>query len=105
MQNEEPYELSGLLENPEVVYKKALEKWGIDFQLNMLVEKCAELIVARNQLKRRKVKLTPIVAKIAAVEIMLGQMRCIIDPKLIDTAKKKKLIRLAQRTGQHLPGE
>jgi len=38
--------------------------------------------------------------EIADVEIMLGQMRCIFDPELIDAVKRKKLTKLAERTGQ-----
>jgi len=94
--------LNDLLSDPALIYAEAVKKWGHNMQIDMLVEECAELIAAVNRLKRKRTDLLPLLEEIADVEIMLGQMRCIFDPELIETVKRKKLTRLAERTGQHV---
>lgn len=96
------FTLNDLLSEPALIYAEAVNKWGHNFQFDMLIEECAELIAAMNRLKRGRSDLLPLMEEIADVEIMLGQMRCIFDPELIETVKRKKLIRLAERTGQHV---
>ncbi len=84
---------------PDVIYKEAVDKWGHNSQMNMLIEECAELIAAINRFRRERTDLIPLLEEIADVEIMLGQIRCIFDAELIDIAKRKKLTRLAERVG------
>ena len=93
--------LGDLLSDPTLIYAEAVKKWGHNLQFDMLVEECAELIAAMNRLKRGRSDLVPLLEEIADVEIMLGQMRVIFDPELIETVKRKKLTRLAERTGQY----
>jgi NTP pyrophosphatase (non-canonical NTP hydrolase) len=81
------------------VYRRAREKWGIDSQVDMLVEECAELIAATNRVKRSRTDLTPWFEEIADAEIMLEQMREIYGHEQIDAIKVQKLRRLAERTG------
>lgn len=38
----------------ELLYKKAVEKWGEESQLDQMIEEMAELIVALNKYKRAK---------------------------------------------------
>lgn len=94
--------LNDLLSDPALIYAEAVNKWGHNLQFDMLIEECAELISAMNRLKRGRSDLLPLLEEIADVEIMLGQMRCIFDPELIETVKRKKLTRLAERTGQYV---
>ncbi|HBA72310.1 MAG TPA: hypothetical protein DCZ63_09025 [Geobacter sp.] len=94
-------ELFELLAEPALIYAEAVKKWGHNLQFEMLIEECAELIAAMNRLKRGRSDLMPLLEELADVEIMLGQMRCIFDPELIDTVKRKKLTRLAERIGLH----
>ena len=95
--------LSDLLADPSIIYDCAITKWGFPSQIEMLVEECAELIVAVKHFNReRHEDVLPLINEIADVEIMLEQMRRIFDCELIDMVKRKKLTRLAERTGQHV---
>ena len=55
------------------VYQKAVEKWGREAQLNMLVEECGELIVAVEKFRRGK-GATNLIEECADVQIMLKQV-------------------------------
>jgi NTP pyrophosphatase (non-canonical NTP hydrolase) len=90
-----------IMHNQELIYASAVDKWGNKNQLDMLVEECAELISAVNKLRRGRIGMPEFFDEISDVEIMLGQMRCIFDTNKIDEVKRKKLIRLAERTGRH----
>lgn len=85
---------------PDELYKKAVEKWGVNAQINMLVEEMAELTKAICKLSREdrpafnSMRKNSIEEEIADVEIMLGQMRIIFDSSNIDGYKNKKLQRL-----------
>jgi len=90
----------------EKLYKKACETYGTNAQLEMVVEECAELILAIKKLKRndrnRKEqvkKFHNFLEELADVEIMLEQMRIIyaLSEHKIDSYKKQKLNRLERR--------
>lgn len=78
------------------IYQKALELWGEDFQLQMVIEECSELITAICKYKRyvNDEFILEITEELADVEIMCGQMRLLFDNKLVDEIKNKKLERL-----------
>lgn len=80
------------------LYKTAINKWGAESQINMLVEECAELIVGIN--KYRRTGSDNLLEEIADVEIMLEQARMILgeeNSKIVDIHKKDKLNRLADK--------
>lgn len=82
------------------VYQQAIERWGIDSQVNQLIEECAELIVALNHARRVSWDGAPadhVVEELADVEIMLEQMRMIFDADRIDQVKLQKVLRLRNR--------
>lgn len=63
------------------IYRKAVELWGVDFQLNMVAEECCELAKAVLKL-RRKVNgssLFEVISEIADIEIMLEQLPFILE--------------------------
>jgi len=91
----------------EELYKKAIEKWGIQLQFIMLIEECAEVQKEVTKLLRKGVsdKELPIklMEEIADVEIMLEQLEVFYKHtergeyrKLIDTYKDIKLVRLSK---------
>jgi NTP pyrophosphatase (non-canonical NTP hydrolase) len=55
------------------VYQKAVEKWGKEAQLNMIVEECGELITAIEHWKRGRGN-GELLQEWADVEIMLSQL-------------------------------
>ena len=82
--------------------KEAVQLWGQNSQMGMAQEECAELIVAVNKYFRddSAINVTKLASEIADVEIMMAQLREIIDGPggcLVDTAKRAKLIRLQRR--------
>lgn len=66
------------------VFKKALDTWGKDVQLNMLQEECAELIAAVNHLRRGRATEAEVCAEIADVQIMLDQMKLVFSSEDIE---------------------
>ena len=75
------------------IYKKAILQLGVANQTQMLMEECAELIVAIQHNRRGKVPLRVVAGECADVEIMLGQMRVLMGDT-IDKMKRIKLDRL-----------
>jgi len=88
--------------NRKKLYKKAWDKWGMEAQLGMLMEECAELIIATNKYSRfNKSSAQPardLVEEIADVEIMIEQLKMQLDwenlEQRIETARHDKLLRL-----------
>ena len=72
-----------VMNNPSYVelYKKAIDKWGDDFQLKMVAEECAELIKAVLKMNRKLNGYTieQVIDEIADVQIMLGQLEVILE--------------------------
>lgn len=84
------------------VWREALEKWGIESQLGMVQEECAELIVAINKMFRHGIRdpksFANFVEELADVEIMLREMREFPGvQEAIGPVKIQKMIRLSER--------
>ena len=80
------------------VYEKAIELWGKDFQILMLIEECAELQQALIHRLRGRKEEGEIVEELADVQIMIEQNRLIFDTEnSFDDVKHKKLVRLNAR--------
>jgi len=81
---------------------KAIKTWGIDAQLDMLIEECGELIVAIQHLKRKRVGWDAVAEEIIDVEIMSGQIKLFINNnELFDDIETKKYERLNRRLEKH----
>lgn len=83
---------------------KAIESWGIDAQLDMVAEECAELIV--ELMKRKRVKNGTnemlIMFEGVDVEIMIDQLKNIINKdKIWDSIRAQKLKQLKVRLKEH----
>ena len=63
------------------IYKQALDKWGLDFQLLMLQEECAELIVSVSKLRRGKGNEADMRVEMVDVSIMIEQIRMALEEK------------------------
>jgi NTP pyrophosphatase (non-canonical NTP hydrolase) len=85
--------------NNEQIFKAAIEKFGEKNQQDMCIEECAELIQAINKWRRKPCAFTfhNLLEEIADVEIMLAQLKLIIDADMvIDLHKKQKIERLKE---------
>ena len=76
------------------VYQAALSKWGLDLQLRQLAEECCELSVEALHYAKRKNNFDKLAEEIVDVEIMLEQMRLVVDPITWDRIKQTKLLKL-----------
>jgi hypothetical protein len=74
------------------LYREAIKLWGVDTQIDMMIEECAELI--HSLLKFRRGFQVNVLTELADVEIMSEQMRFIFNPIGIDQEKAEKLKRL-----------
>ena len=82
------------------LFETAIQKWGANAQMDMVVEECAELIKAINKFKRNVSSDTikELCGEIADVEIMCYQARIMLKKgELIDDIKEQKLERLKSR--------
>ena len=82
--------------------KKAILWWGIDFQLLMLIEECAELIQAVSHYKRkREGSFLKLLEEIVDVEILIAQVKLAFvtgtDKNEYLAIKRRKIKRLKER--------
>lgn len=84
--------------NKEKIYKKAIGKYGVAAQLDMVIEEMSELTKEICKIKRGKGNYMNLVEEIADVEIMLEQLKmiCQIRTNDIHGMKYQKLERLKE---------
>ena len=80
------------------IYKLALDKWGIEAQIGMLIEECGELLSAVNKFNRSRCSRDDVLTELADVSIMVEQLSLIYGgyDKFLEE-KDKKLTRLLKR--------
>lgn len=81
----------------EELFKSAVSKWGEPAQVFMLVEEVGEVLTALSQFFRGRVTETELAEETADALIMLGQLRHMVGPELVDLAMTQKLLRLRGR--------
>lgn len=93
--------------NKDALYREALKEWGVDAQMDMIIEECAELIHALQRLRRDRSgdNVEKVWGEIADVEIMMEQARILFDSTEIEKRKEMKLHRLAGRLIESLQNE
>ena len=94
------------IERISAACRKAVELWGPEFQKDMCIEECAELIHAIQKNRRGRATIDDMLEEIADVQIMLIQMRIILKE---DTAYwnifNSKLEGLEKRIEKHIGGK
>jgi NTP pyrophosphatase (non-canonical NTP hydrolase) len=83
--------------NEEEIYNLAIKKWGVSSQMGVAQEECAELIKAISKWFRNIDNGENLEEEVADVEIMLEQLKIILDKDLIQEKKREKLKRLQKR--------
>ena len=87
------------------LYEKAIEKWGVESQINMIKEELAELIVTLCKFERNinGADIYKIADEVADVEIMLEQLYVIFKHReegkwaiIVNERKQHKLNRLRE---------
>ena len=89
------------------ILRQIIDKFGIDYQLAIVQEECAELIQAISKLNRAgssdhpgraaKAALNHLMEEHADVQIMLDQIRIMYPSKAYDTIRAQKIARLQKR--------
>ena len=90
------------LPDRKMLYRRAIDKWGLPLQFGMLMEECAELIQATNKVMRKGTEdekaISNLAEEMADVEIMIEQLKKSVDwmflEEQVNIAKEKKLERL-----------
>ncbi len=82
------------------VYKKAVELWGKDLQLSMVIEEASELIKGICKLKRNGFSIGAVsnaAEEIADMEIMIEQLKIILNCRdAVDVWRDYKIHRLKE---------
>jgi NTP pyrophosphatase (non-canonical NTP hydrolase) len=78
----------------EKIYQATIDKWGEDAQYDQAVEECAELIAALKHYRRGKIDKQEVIAELADVSLMLGQLCWMFGQGQVDEAIEKKLVKL-----------
>jgi len=76
------------------LYRATLEKWGEKAQYEQMVEECAELIAALKHFERGKIKRSDIIAELADVTLMVGQLTWMLGEDKVASAIEAKLAKL-----------
>jgi len=77
------------------LYSVIFKKWGVNKQLEMLQEECAELIVAVSKMKRNKPDAaTNFIEELADVQNMVNQFSRLYPS--FEAVRKKKLAQVAK---------
>jgi hypothetical protein len=83
------------MKNDNELMQMALQTWGQQSQLDMVIEECAELIDAIQKWRRHKVDTVKVLEEAVDVELCLEQLKMMLDaPILFEKLKKEKLERL-----------
>lgn len=83
--------------NTNELYANVLRTWGVDSQLDMVIEECSELISAIEKFRRGRNTSADVATEIADVMIMSEQAALVFGSELVEGEKARKLERLEQR--------
>lgn len=79
------------------LYRKAIETWGIEAQVFMVMEETGEMLNALAKANRGRSTKEDIITELADVSIMMEQMAYYFGYPEFEEEKKKKLERLERR--------
>ena len=78
------------------VFKKAIEIWGEEAQIDQVIEEMGEVLVAYNHNKRKRVSKDALIEEFVDVYIMMKQMR-FLNESVFDMIYEYKVNRLKHR--------
>lgn len=88
--------------NKEQVYLRAIDHYGVATQLVVAIEEMAELVKEITKAFRGKANKSNIIEEMADVEIMLDQLKLIVEisDQDVDEIKMLKILRLNNRINE-----
>jgi NTP pyrophosphatase (non-canonical NTP hydrolase) len=78
----------------EEIYRAALDKWGTEAQFDQMVEECAEMITVLKHYRRRRVGEAEVIAELADVTLMVGQLTFIFGEDRVQQAVQDKILKV-----------
>ncbi len=78
----------------EQIYQTSLEKWGREAQFDQAVEECAELIAVLKHYRRDKADTAAVIAELADVTLMVGQLTWMFGEEEVREAVAEKIVKL-----------
>jgi len=91
----------------DAILDQAIQTWGVDAQVEMLLEECIELSLAIQKLKRlrgdKQQKFDNLIDELADVKIMMRQAEKIFPLELINLRVDFKMNRLKERLSERVP--
>lgn len=87
----------------DAIYRASLAKWGEDGQYDQAVEECAELITVLKHYRRGKADADEVVAELADVTLMVGQLTWMFGEERVNQAVAAKLAKLDRLLADDLP--
>lgn len=79
------------------VFEDAIDKWGVESQIVMAQEECAELITELARDYRGRSDDDALAEEIADVQIMMEQLELVVGRERVREAREGKLERLRER--------
>ena len=79
------------------LYEKAIEKWGIEAQVFMVMEEVGEMLNSLAKANRGRTTKDEIITELVDVSIMMEQMAVYFGWNEFKTEKERKLNRLKER--------
>lgn len=106
--NEMESDLNKIINDQNIIdnnlLNKAIEMWGNDAQLEMIIEECIELALAIQRLKRKKgdseQKIADVIDEIADVKIMVRQGELIFGSEAVNERVDFKMKRLVKKLSE-----
>ncbi len=84
----------------EEIYRATLEKWGVEGQYDQAVEECAELITALKHFKRGRISEEAVIAELADVALMVGQLTYMFGEERVAAAIAQKIAKVRELLGK-----
>ncbi|MCK5614873.1 hypothetical protein KAR91_74110 [Candidatus Pacearchaeota archaeon] len=81
------------------LFQDCVDLWGEQFQLEMCIEECGELIVAAQHIKRGRCTILEVYEEIADVYVMMKQMQ-FIDPDTFESCLQKKVEKFTRQVAE-----
>ena len=76
------------------IYRATIARWGEEAQYDQAVEECAELIAVLKHFRRGKADADAVVAELADVWLMLGQLAHMFGEERVEEAVRAKVEKL-----------
>ena len=78
----------------DAIYRATVAKWGEEAQYDQAVEECAELIAVLKHFRRGKADAEAVIAELADVALIVGQLSWMFGEDEVQAAVAAKLAKL-----------